>query len=116
MASLVGNLQLTVEALANRGGKLFGKEQVTVSGASLDNSAGGQVSGNQINLTSRDTLTNQGGLIEANQGLALTGGNLDNSANGQLRALGGASSKLNLSGALNNQNGCLLYTSPSPRD
>ena len=111
MASLVGNLQLTVEALANRGGKLFGKEQVTVSGASLDNSAGGQVSGNQINLTSRDTLTNQGGLIEANQGLTLTGGNLDNSANGQLRALGGASSKLNLSGALNNQNGTLEFGS-----
>ena len=111
MASLVGNLQLTVEALANRGGKLFGKEQVTVSGATLDNSAGGQVSGNQINLTSRDTLTNQGGLIEANQGLALTGGNLDNSANGQLRALGGASSKLNLSGALNNQNGTLEFGS-----
>ncbi|WEJ05868.1 DUF637 domain-containing protein [Pseudomonas sp. FJ2-5-13] len=111
MASLVGNLQLTVEALANRGGKLFGKEQVTVSGASLDNSAGGQVSGNQLNLTSRNTLTNQGGLIEANQGLTFTGGNLDNSANGQLRALGGASSKLNLSGALNNQNGTLEFGS-----
>ena len=111
MASLVGNLQLTVEALANRGGKLFGKEQVTVSGASLDNSAGGQISGNQINLTSRGTLSNQGGLIEANQGLTLTGGNLDNSASGQLRALGGASSKLNLSGALNNQNGTLEFGS-----
>ncbi|WP_244653317.1 DUF637 domain-containing protein [Pseudomonas fluorescens] len=109
MASLVGNLQLTVEALANRGGKLFGKEQVTVSGATLDNSAGGQVSGNQISLTSRDTLTNQGGLIEANQGLTLTGGNLDNSANGQLRALGGTSSSVNLSGALNNQNGTLEF-------
>ncbi len=111
MASLVGNLQLTVEALANRGGKLFGKEQVTVSGATLDNSAGGQVSGNQISLTSRDTLTNQGGLIEANQGLTLTGGNLDNSASGQLRALGGASSSVNLSGALNNQNGTLEFGS-----
>ncbi|SDU21849.1 DUF637 domain-containing protein [Pseudomonas orientalis] len=111
MASLVGNLQLTVEALANRGGKLFGKEHVTVSGATLDNSAGGQVSGNQISLTSRDTLTNQGGLIEANQGLTLTGGNLDNSANGQLRALGGTSSSVNLSGALNNQNGTLEFGS-----
>ncbi|AZE64390.1 two-partner secretion domain-containing protein [Pseudomonas synxantha] len=111
MASLVGNLQLTVEALANRGGKLFGKEQVTVSGASLDNSAGGQISGNQLNLTSRATLTNQGGLIEANQGLSLNGGSLDNSANGQLRALGGATSSLNLSGALNNQNGTLEFGS-----
>ncbi|AZF08401.1 Putative large exoprotein, ShlA/HecA/FhaA family [Pseudomonas sp. R2-37-08W] len=111
MASLVGNLQLTVEALANRGGKLFGKEQVTVSGATLDNSAGGQISGNQLNLISRDTLTNQGGLIEANQGLTLTGGNLDNSANGQLRGLGGASSSLNLSGAVNNQNGTLEFGS-----
>lgn len=111
MASLVGNLQLTVEALANRGGKLFGKEQVTVSGASLDNSAGGQISGNQLNLTSRATLTNQGGLIEANQGLSLNGGSLDNSASGQLRALGGATSSLNLSGALNNQNGTLEFGS-----
>ena len=111
MASLLGNLQLTVEALANRGGKLFAKEQVTVSGASLDNSADGQISGNLINLTSRDTLTNNGGLIEANQGLTFTGGNLDNSAGGQLRALGGASSSLNLSGALNNQNGTLEFGS-----
>ncbi|AZF24376.1 filamentous hemagglutinin N-terminal domain-containing protein [Pseudomonas sp. R2-60-08W] len=111
MASLVGNLQLTVQTLANRGGKLFGKEQVTVNGATLDNSAGGQISGNQLNLTSRDTLTNQGGLIEANQGLTLTGGNLDNSANGQLRGLGGASSSLNLSGAVNNQNGTLEFGS-----
>ena len=115
MASLVGNLQLTVEALANRGGKLFGKEQVTVSGATLDNSAGGQISGNQLNLTSRDTLTNQGGLIEANQGLSLNGGNLDNSANGQLRALGGTDSSLNLSGALNNQNGTLEFGSQALR-
>ncbi|WP_350613805.1 HNH endonuclease [Pseudomonas sp. HY7a-MNA-CIBAN-0227] len=115
MASLVGNLQLTVEALANRGGKLFGKEQLTVSGATLDNSAGGQISGNQLNLTSRDTLINQGGLIEANQGLSLNGGNLDNSANGQLRALGGTDSSLNLSGALNNQNGTLEFGSQALR-
>ncbi|KAF2408806.1 filamentous hemagglutinin [Pseudomonas antarctica] len=111
IASLLGNLQLTVEALANRGGKLFGKEQVTISGATLDNSAGGQISGNQINLISRDTLTNRGGLIEANQGLTLNGGNLDNSAGGQLRALGGATSSLNLSATLNNQNGTLEFGS-----
>ncbi|WPN98504.1 DUF637 domain-containing protein [Pseudomonas sp. MUP55] len=111
LASLVGDLQLTVQALANRGGKLFGKEQLALSGATLDNSAGGQISGNQLTLTSRDTLTNQGGLIEANQGLTLTGGNLDNSANGQLRALGGASSSLNLSGQVNNQNGTLEFGS-----
>ncbi|WP_236445938.1 MULTISPECIES: two-partner secretion domain-containing protein [unclassified Pseudomonas] len=107
MASLLGNLQLTVEALANRGGKLFGKEQVAITGATLDNSGNGQISGNQISLASRDTLTNRGGLIEANQGLTLNGGNLDNSAGGQLRALGGANSSLNFSGSLNNQNGTL---------
>ncbi|WP_177017150.1 DUF637 domain-containing protein [Pseudomonas sp. D2002] len=111
MASLLGNLQLTVEALANRGGKLFGKEQVTITGATLDNSGNGQISGNQLSLTSRDTLTNRGGLIEANQGLTLDGGNLDNSAGGQLRALGGATSRLNLSGTLNNQNGTLEFGS-----
>ena len=111
MASLIGNLQLTVEALANRGGKLFGKEQVTISGATLDNSAGGQLSGNQLNLTSRDTLTNRGGLIEANQGLTVGGGNLDNSAGGQLRALKGITSSINVSGAVNNQNGILEFGS-----
>ena len=111
MASLLGNLQLTVEALANRGGKLFGKEQVTITGATLDNSGNGQISGNQLSFTSRDTLTNRGGLIEANQGLTLNGGNLDNSAGGQLRALGGATSSLNLSGTLNNQNGTLEFGS-----
>ncbi|WP_332847348.1 two-partner secretion domain-containing protein [Pseudomonas lactucae] len=111
MASLIGNLQLTVETLANRGGKLFGKEQVTVSGATLDNSAGGQISGNLLSLTSRDTLTNRGGLIEANQGLTVSGGNLDNSASGQLRALNGVTSSLNLSGAVNNQNGILEFGS-----
>ncbi|MBC3199913.1 filamentous hemagglutinin N-terminal domain-containing protein, partial [Pseudomonas poae] len=111
MASLVGDLQLTIQALVNSGGKLFGKEQVTVSGATLDNSGNGQISGNRIALASRDTLTNRGGLIEANQGLTLVGGNLDNSAGGQLRALGGASSSLNLSGAVNNQNGALEFGS-----
>ncbi|MCS3415961.1 filamentous hemagglutinin [Pseudomonas sp. BIGb0450] len=111
LASLVGNLQLTVEALANQGGKLFGKEQVTITGNTLNNSAGGQISGNQLNLTSRDTLTNQGGLIEANQGLTLNGGNLDNSARGQLRALAGSSSSLDLSGTLNNQDGTLEFGS-----
>ncbi|WP_236277532.1 DUF637 domain-containing protein [Pseudomonas poae] len=111
MASLVGDLQLTVQTLVNSGGKLFGKEKVTVSGATLDNSGNGQISGNRIALTSRDTLTNRGGLIEANQGLTLSGGNLDNSAGGQLRALGGASSSLNLSGAINNQNGALEFGS-----
>src|SRR5450830_1326246 len=111
MASLIGNLQLTVEALANRGGKLFGKEQVTISGATLDNSAGGQLSGNQLNLTSRDTLTNRGGLIEANQGLTVGGGNLDNSADGQLRTLKGITSSINVSGAVNNQNGILEFGS-----
>ncbi|WP_256381483.1 two-partner secretion domain-containing protein [Pseudomonas veronii] len=113
MASLIGNLQLTVEALANRGGKLFGKEQVTISGATLDNSAGGQLSGNQLNLTSRDTLTNRGGLIEANQGLTVGGGNLDNGAGGQLRALKGITSSINVSGAVNNQNGILEFGSQS---
>ncbi|WP_431701439.1 DUF637 domain-containing protein [Pseudomonas sp. BR20] len=113
MASLIGNLQLTVEALANRGGKLFGKEQVTISGGALDNSAGGQLSGNQLNLTSRDTLTNRGGLIEANQGLTVGGGNLDNSAGGQLRALKGITSSINVSGAVNNQNGILEFGSQS---
>ena len=111
MASLLGNLKLTVEALANRGGKLFGKEQVMISGATLDNSANGQISGNRLTLTSRDTLTNQGGLIEANQGLTLDGGNLDNSVGGQLRSLGGASGRLNLSGQVNNQNGTLEFGS-----
>lgn len=112
MASLLGDMKLTVDALANRGGKLFAKQQVTVNGATLDNSAGGQISGNVLALTARDTLTNQGGLIEANQGLSVVGGNLDNSAGGQLRALDGPSS-LNLSGQVNNQNGILEFGSPA---
>jgi len=111
LTALKSDLQLTVEALTNRGGKLFGKEHVTVSGATLDNSANGQISGNQLSLTSRTQLTNQGGLIESNQGLTFNGGNLDNSAGGQLRAMEGASSTLTVTDQLNNQNGILEFGS-----
>ncbi|WP_010168785.1 two-partner secretion domain-containing protein [Pseudomonas sp. PAMC 25886] len=111
LTALKSDLQLTVEALTNRGGKLFGKEHVTVSGATLDNSANGQISGNQLSLTSRAQLTNQGGLIESNQGLTFNGGNLDNSAGGQLRAIEGASSTLTVTDQLNNQNGILEFGS-----
>lgn len=111
MTALKSDLQLTVEALTNRGGKLFGKEHVTVSGATLDNSANGQISGNQLTLTSRTQLTNQGGLIESNQGLTFNGANLDNSAGGQLRAMEGASSTLTVTDQLNNQSGILEFAS-----
>ena len=111
LASQLGNLKLTVEALTNRGGKLFGKELLTFDGATLDNSANGQISGNRLDLTARDTLTNRGGLIEASQGLTLGGGNLDNSAGGQVRSLAGTSSSLDLSGQVNNQKGILEFGS-----
>lgn len=111
LASQLGNLKLTVKALTNRGGKLFGKELLTFDGATLDNSANGQISGNRLDLTARDTLTNRGGLIEASQGLTLGGGNLDNSAGGQVRSLAGTSSSLDFSGQVSNQKGILEFGS-----
>ncbi|WP_339533057.1 DUF637 domain-containing protein [Pseudomonas mucidolens] len=111
MASLLGDLQLTVESVINRGGRLFGKEQLTVNGATLENSANGQISGSQLKLTSDGQMINQGGLIEATQGLTVSGGSLDNSAGGKLRALSGASSTLSFTGEVNNQNGILEFAS-----
>lgn len=106
ISSLLGDLQLTVTRLTNRAGKLFGKEQVIFAGSNLDNT-GGEISGNRLGLEAVSQILNQGGLIESATTLNLVSGQLDNSAGGQIRALGGASSQVKLSGNLNNQNGVI---------
>ncbi|WP_261984285.1 hemagglutinin repeat-containing protein, partial [Pseudomonas lini] len=95
IASLAGELKLTVDSLTSRAGKLFAKTALVFKGSTLDNS-GGQLSGNTVDLTA-DQLTNQGGLIESNTWLALQGGTLDNSALGRIRALGNNVSTLRVS-------------------
>lgn len=95
IASLAGELKLTVDSLTSRAGKLFAKTALVFKGSTLDNS-GGQLSGNTVDLTA-DQLTNQGGLIESNTWLALQGGTLDNSASGRIRALGDNVSTLHVS-------------------
>ncbi|MGF6706417.1 DUF637 domain-containing protein [Pseudomonas frederiksbergensis] len=95
IASLAGELKLTVDSLTSRAGKLFAKTALVFKGSTLDNS-GGQLSGNTVDLTA-DQLTNQGGLIESNTWLALQGGTLDNSASGRIRALGNNVSTLRVS-------------------
>lgn len=106
ISSLLGDLKLTVTRLTNRAGKIFGKDQVVFDGSSLDN-AGGEISGNRLGLEAVSQILNQGGLIESATDLKLIGGQLNNSAGGQIRALGGASSQIKLTGNLNNQNGVI---------
>ncbi len=106
ISSLIDDLTLTVTHLTNRAGKLFGKDQLIFNGTSLDNT-GGEISGNQLGLEAVGQILNQGGLIESATSLKLTAGGLDNSASGQIRALGGTSSQIKLSGNLNNQSGVI---------
>ncbi|WP_460161004.1 two-partner secretion domain-containing protein [Pseudomonas sp. S2_B10] len=106
ISSLIDDLTLTVTRLANRAGRMFGKDQVIFTGTSLDNT-GGEISGNQLGLEAVGQVLNQGGLIESANSLKLTASGLDNSAGGQLRALGGAASQIKLTGNLNNQSGVI---------
>ncbi|MGA5485025.1 filamentous hemagglutinin N-terminal domain-containing protein, partial [Pseudomonas siliginis] len=106
ISSLIDDLTLTVTRLANRAGKMFGKDQVIFTGTSLDNTSG-EISGNQLGLEAVGQVLNQGGLIESANSLKLTASGLDNSAGGQLRALGGAASQIKLTGNLNNQSGVI---------
>lgn len=106
ISSLIDDLTLTVTRLTNRAGKLFGKDQLIFKGTRLDNT-GGEISGNQLGLEAVGQILNQGGLIESATSLKLTASGLDNSAVGQVRALGGASSQIKLTGDLNNQSGVI---------
>ncbi|SEM58073.1 filamentous hemagglutinin [Pseudomonas sp. ok272] len=106
ISSLRGNLALTVTRVINQGGKLFAKDTVSFNGSSLDN-AGGELSGTRLALNAVNQIHNQGGLIESASDLSLTSDHLDNSAGGQLRALGGASTRIALSGKLNNHDGLI---------
>ncbi|SEN62644.1 hemagglutinin repeat-containing protein [Pseudomonas sp. NFACC39-1] len=106
ISSLLGDLQLTVTRLVNRAGKLFAKGEVAFDGSSLDNT-GGEISGTRLDVEAVSQVVNIGGLIESANGLKFIGGQLNNSAGGQVRALGGASSQIKLTGNLNNQNGVI---------
>ncbi len=106
IASLLGKLELVVGNLINRGGQLFGKSELSVTGNTLDN-GGGQLSGGRVVLASSGALNNQGGLIESATSLELDSGTLDNSQGGRLRALGGDSSHIRSAGQLNNQGGSI---------
>ncbi|WP_339464505.1 two-partner secretion domain-containing protein [Pseudomonas sp. EA_65y_Pfl2_P74] len=106
ISSLLGDLKLTVTRLTNRAGKMFAKDQLVFVGDSLDNT-GGEISGNRLALEAVSQILNQGGLIESATHLQLASGQLNNSAGGQIRALGGASSQIKLTGNLNNQSGVI---------
>ncbi|MGH8383470.1 filamentous hemagglutinin N-terminal domain-containing protein [Pseudomonas sp.] len=106
ISSLLGDLELVVTRLTNHAGKLFAKGAVTFDGSSLDN-IGGEISGTRLGLEAVSQILNQGGLIESATGLKLLSGQLNNSAGGQVRALGGESSLIKLTGNLNNQNGVI---------
>lgn len=107
---VASDLTVNADNLKNQNGVIVANA-VTVNADDVDNSGKGQIVGDQLTLTTRNTLTNRGGLIEAKQGLTLGGGNLDNSAGGQVRALGGAATSLNLSGQVNNDDGALEFAS-----
>ncbi|WP_259652327.1 MULTISPECIES: hemagglutinin repeat-containing protein [unclassified Pseudomonas] len=111
ISSQAGNLKLVVDRLTNQAGKLYANGLLSASGQTLDNRWGGEISAQQLDLTTAANLYNQGGLVESAGSLLLVGGNLDNSAGGRIRAVGGEQSRVSLGGSLYNQGGSLALGS-----
>jgi filamentous hemagglutinin len=110
LASLDGNLQLTVQRLINQGGLIEASQALQMAGLRVDNSAGGRLiarQGAESHVLLQEQLDNRGGriasastdfIVSAPQ-LLNQGGSLEHVANGklQLRAdsLSGAQGTIN---------------------
>ncbi|MFW0890318.1 UNVERIFIED_CONTAM: DUF637 domain-containing protein [Pseudomonas sp. JL1] len=93
--------------LNNRGGGLYAQGQVSISAADLDNGAGGQVAGQTLDFTLGGALSNVGGVLESDTRIGLSAASLNNQG-GQLRTLAsGGSTRLQVTGALDNRNGVM---------
>ncbi|WP_153772370.1 filamentous hemagglutinin N-terminal domain-containing protein [Pseudomonas sp. MNR3A] len=106
LAAQAGPLVIRTQQLDNRNGGLYGQGQVTLEATALDNSAGGKLAGQALDLTLGGALYNRAGIIESDSRLGLVAATLDNQG-GQLRSLGGAQSRLQVTGLLDNRTGAL---------
>ncbi|MCX2545953.1 hemagglutinin repeat-containing protein [Pseudomonas sp. COW5] len=92
---------------SNRNGALVAKQCVSVTGKDFDNAgdSGGQIAGQQIDLSLRGALNNRKGIIESASILSIGAASIDNQT-GQLRALGSSGkTTFSLAGLFDNRNG-----------
>lgn len=85
IAAKAGDAVIDATDFNNGSGNLFARDRVRLSGVNVDN--GGEIAGNQIDVSLRGALINRG-LIESATTLDVDTASLDNS--GQMRALGAA--------------------------
>ncbi|WP_434602754.1 DUF637 domain-containing protein [Pseudomonas sp. Z4-7] len=91
----------------NRNGGIYAVGNLQVIGRALDNSSGGQVSANRIDLDLSGALNNNAGIIESQDSLDILAASLSNQK-GQLRTLGKASTTVfQIGGLFDNSDGTL---------
>ncbi|WP_338642074.1 hemagglutinin repeat-containing protein [Burkholderia pyrrocinia] len=96
-----------VGALSNRGGSIGGNRNVSVSGASIDNTSGTLAALGDLNATSASTLSNASGLVEAQGNINANAAGAISNQSGKIKAVG-ANSALTLSGSsIDNSNGAI---------
>ncbi|ORT83449.1 hypothetical protein B7G54_24330 [Burkholderia puraquae] len=96
-----------VGALSNRGGSIGGNRNVSVSGASIDNTSGTLAALGDLNATSESTLSNASGLVEAQGNINANAAGAISNQSGKIKAVG-ANSALTLSGSsIDNSNGAI---------
>ncbi|RDS79967.1 filamentous hemagglutinin N-terminal domain-containing protein [Dyella monticola] len=95
-------------ALANEGGTVGGLGDVTLSAASIDNSAGGQLMSQNgaVSLTATAAFNNAGGLLQATTALGVSAGSVDNEG-GKVQLTGTGLLTANVSGLYDNSAGGL---------
>ncbi len=85
ISAKAGDALIDASDFNNGNGNLFARDRVRLQGGNVDN--GGEIAGNQIDVSLRGALVNRG-LIESATTLNVDSASLDNS--GQMRALGSA--------------------------
>ncbi|MQT63648.1 filamentous hemagglutinin N-terminal domain-containing protein [Pseudomonas sp. FSL R10-0056] len=109
ISAQVGDALVTTDAFDNRGGNLYVKRLLTITGNAFDNSGetGGRVAAEHVSLDLSNALNNHKGLIESTGTLSVSAASVDNRT-GQLRTLGtSGDTLLQIGGLLDNRNGTL---------
>jgi filamentous hemagglutinin len=106
----LGSSPVTVTAagaLSNRGGTIGGRQDVSVSGGSIDNSSGALVAMGNLGANSSGALTNDGGLFEAQGNINASASGPVSNRGGKIEAVGSGST-LTLGGStIDNTNGAV---------
>ncbi|WP_413817397.1 hemagglutinin repeat-containing protein [Pseudomonas sp. P8_241] len=106
IAAQSGNVTVNTTHFDNRDGGLYAGQRIGVTGSNLDN-RGGQIAGQQIDLSLTGALSNGQGIVESDSTLSVAAASLDNQ-NGQMRALGTSGATVfHIGGLFDNHNGTL---------